>query len=182
MFEVKNETGKRYGRLEVLSFVGYNHQGRAVWFCKCDCGNYTKVVGRYLRSGETKSCGCLYRETKGFDQVGKGWTVCDENCYTLWRSIKKRVDHPTGMNKCYEGIDMCQEWRDSYEAFKAWCDANGYKDMRDQPFKTRLSIDRIDPKKGYCPENCRFITVSENSTRANLNRYHGNTEQSDHIS
>lgn len=38
--------------------------------------------------------------------------------------------------------------------------------------KELLSIDRIDPMKGYSPDNCRWITVSENSTLRN--QYHAN--------
>lgn len=30
-----------------------------MWECMCDCGNTTIVAGNHLRSGETKSCGCL---------------------------------------------------------------------------------------------------------------------------
>ena len=58
------------------------------------------------------------------------------------------------------GIQICNEWVDSYSAFEAWAYENGYR--------TGLTIDRIDPSKNYCPENCRWITLSENSGRANL--------------
>lgn len=29
------------------------------WYCKCDCGNFTRVTGSALRAGNTRSCGCL---------------------------------------------------------------------------------------------------------------------------
>jgi hypothetical protein len=35
---------------------------KAVWLCKCDCGNFVEVCGIDLRSGHTKSCGCIHRE------------------------------------------------------------------------------------------------------------------------
>jgi hypothetical protein len=59
-----------------------------------------------------------------------------------------------------KGVKLCDEWND-YPTFKAWALANGYAD--------NLSIDRIDPSKGYCPENCRWLTPSENTARANKN-------------
>lgn len=55
---------------------------------------------------------------------------------------------------------VCEEWND-YAAFKAWAMSAGYAD--------NLSIDRIDPNDDYCAKNCRWITPSENTARANKN-------------
>ena len=55
-----DETGNRYGRLTVLQPIeklGPNN--RLVWLCKCDCGTQKEIIGKNLRSGNTKSCGCL---------------------------------------------------------------------------------------------------------------------------
>lgn len=54
-----NEIGNRYGRLVVLADAGAK-DGRASWLCQCDCGNQIVVKGKYLRNGDTKSCGCLH--------------------------------------------------------------------------------------------------------------------------
>ena len=58
----KDETGKKYGKLTVVSFAytqNTGHAGRyACWNCLCDCGNKFVVVGYRLRTGVTKSCGC----------------------------------------------------------------------------------------------------------------------------
>ena len=59
-------TGKRFGRLVVL---GRNyeeekkHNNNTYWNCKCDCGRIITVVKSSLTQGQTKSCGCLRRET-----------------------------------------------------------------------------------------------------------------------
>lgn len=67
----KDQTGHIYGRLTVLreatkeDFQKYHvhRQNRCVyWICQCVCGNFTCVNGTSLRSGNTKSCGCLSRE------------------------------------------------------------------------------------------------------------------------
>lgn len=51
-------TGERYGQLVVLR-ESRRPSGKGMWVCKCDCGNMTTVSRRNLRSGHTKSCGCL---------------------------------------------------------------------------------------------------------------------------
>jgi hypothetical protein len=58
----KDETGNRYGRLVVLKYAGSNKRGNATWLCQCDCGEKATVLGSYLRSGWTQSCGCLHKE------------------------------------------------------------------------------------------------------------------------
>lgn len=62
---IKNEIGNRYGRLTVVSFSHLNKHHKAVWLCKCDCGNGALITGSNLRKGETRSCGCLVREISG---------------------------------------------------------------------------------------------------------------------
>lgn len=53
-------TGKRCGLLTVIEYAGYDRSyGQAKWRCKCHCGNETIVGGTDLRTGNTKSCGCL---------------------------------------------------------------------------------------------------------------------------
>lgn len=52
-------TGDRYGRLLVVEFIGFSSHGKSVWLCECDCGKTHEVLSGSLRSGRTKSCGCL---------------------------------------------------------------------------------------------------------------------------
>lgn len=63
--KVKDITGQRFGRLVATERVGYKMRSgckAVVWRCKCDCGNFVEVVGIDLRSGHTKSCGCIHSE------------------------------------------------------------------------------------------------------------------------
>ncbi len=62
---MKNEVGNSYGMLTVERLYCTTRQG-AVWLCKCDparggCGVEIAVDGVKLRSGNTRSCGCLRR-------------------------------------------------------------------------------------------------------------------------
>ena len=51
-------TGQRFGKLTVIERA--ESIGRCtMWLCKCDCGNTKPVRSTYLKSGKTKSCGCL---------------------------------------------------------------------------------------------------------------------------
>lgn len=67
MGKVKDLTGMRFGRLTVLYQNGwyYHPNGKrvALWHCRCDCGNECDKRGNCLSSGDTKSCGCLLKET-----------------------------------------------------------------------------------------------------------------------
>lgn len=70
-----DETGKRYGRLTVIGKVRKKRgqprileTRKAVWFCRCDCGLNTRVLGNRLRSGSVKSCvSCKIDEDKAWE-------------------------------------------------------------------------------------------------------------------
>ena len=56
-------TGQRFGKLVVMKFSQWlnhdnGHRDR-MWLCKCDCGNECVINHRYLRFGDTESCGCI---------------------------------------------------------------------------------------------------------------------------
>ena len=59
---LKNEIGNTYGYLTVIERAENTKEGRAQWLCQCKCGNTTTVLGKHLRSGNTKSCGCYQKE------------------------------------------------------------------------------------------------------------------------
>lgn len=62
MSKALNLVGKRFGRLVVLGRT--ENRGKNVcWVCQCDCGNVKEATTMLLRSGNTKSCGCLLKET-----------------------------------------------------------------------------------------------------------------------
>jgi len=56
-----NLTGHKYGNLTVLEETRPVGKSRR-WVCRCDCGNITIVYMTSLRSGNTKSCGCIKSE------------------------------------------------------------------------------------------------------------------------
>jgi hypothetical protein len=58
------EIGKTYGRITVLSFHHSDKRWRKHYECRCACGNAKIIQGTLLKSGNTKSCGCLSTEVK----------------------------------------------------------------------------------------------------------------------
>ncbi|WP_437226068.1 helix-turn-helix domain-containing protein [Planctomicrobium sp. SH661] len=78
--------------------------------------------------------------------------------YSTYVGMKGRCHSPCHDNYAFygaRGITVCKEWRDSFSAFEQWAVQNGYR--------PGLQLDRIDNDLGYSPENCRFVTASENN-------------------
>jgi hypothetical protein len=129
----------------------------------CDCGSVKYVVLYSLARGVTLSCGCLGRERSLAARIRHGMT--GTRLYVTWKNMKARCS-PTrkrAENRVYreKGITVCQAWL-SFEAFRDWAHANGYRDD--------LEIDRIDGAKGYNPSNCRFVTEVVQARNTNLRR------------
>jgi hypothetical protein len=56
-------TGRRFGRLVVIKYIGKKlKKGASIWLCLCDCGNECEIPSNSLKSGNTRSCGCISRE------------------------------------------------------------------------------------------------------------------------
>lgn len=73
-------------------------------------------------------------------------------------------NHPQYKDYGGKGITVCDEWSmDNAEAFISWAIENGWKQG--------LEIDRIDNTKGYSPDNCRFVTRSENCRNRKTNKH-----------
>ena len=160
-----NISGMRFGRLVAID---PDKTGKKVkWNCICDCGKKSKVDGSKLRSGETKSCGCLVselqseraikRNTKhGHNKVGrqspthKSWTAMLHRC-----RAPKYSDYK---NYGGRGITVCERWK-VFENFLA--------DMGERP--KGKTLDRIDVNGNYEPSNCRWATLSEQQRNKRCN-------------
>lgn len=100
--------GQKFGKLEVISDTGNDKQGHSMWNCICDCGNEIIVVSYSLRSGNTKSCGCLKREV-----LSKPHT--DESRQKMSKSaIGKHVGKNSGSYK--HGLTKTNGYKNNYSA------------------------------------------------------------------
>lgn len=61
---IKIYCGKQFGRLEVIEKQEERTKsGQIRWKCKCQCGNEIITIAERLRNGQTRSCGCLSKDT-----------------------------------------------------------------------------------------------------------------------
>ena len=158
------KTGDKYGRLTAIEFssMGKNHHQH--WLFMCDCGKKKVLQVERVKSGNTKSCGCL---------IGKKIIhgMRKTRIYDSWQHMKSRcLNKNNSKYKDYggRGITICPEWL-TFENF--------YKDMGKMP--ENKTLDRIKNNEGYCKSNCRWSTNSEqqNNTRRNhLITYKGKTQ------
>lgn len=160
-------TGMRFGRLTVVRLGDTPGKLESLfWLCRCECGASVEVLGKNMRGGMTRSCGCLNREsrvathTKHGDSPFKGASTAE---YRSWKGAKERTrSRKPKYWPMYgaRGLRVCARWADSYAAFLA--------DMGRKPFP-RADLDRIDNGVGYTcgkcddcrangwPANCRWV-------------------------
>ena len=155
------KAGDKYNRLTAIKFSHKKGTGQ-YWLFRCDCGNEKVIYVNDVKSGHTKSCGCLRKGLRrNFKHGMKGTKI-----YGIWTSMKNRCLNKN--NKHYKdygsrGITVCSEWQGK-KGFE-----NFYKDMGDRP--EEKSIDRINNNKGYYKENCRWATWKQQANnRRNIKR------------
>jgi hypothetical protein len=173
MQKIKVAPGERFNRLcnitEVDPIISGNRLVRR-FLCICDCGNKTTVRLPDLRHNQVKSCGCLGLETKS--RNGKNNRTHGEtktSMYYIWGGMKQRCyntkskDYPKYGGR---GITVCQEWSESFIAFRDWINTN----LGPRP-SLSYSLDRVDNNGNYEPGNVRWATTSDqirNSRSAKL--------------
>jgi hypothetical protein len=161
-----NLLGMRFGRLTAIEDVG-KIKGVYSWKCLCDCGNYTIPSYYHIKSGHTRSCGCLERTwlRDNYDRTTHGHTCKSviSPTYKTWNSMKVRCsDKRTNGFDLYggRGIKVCDRWL-RFDNFLA--------DMGERP--EGKTLDRINSDGNYEPSNCRWSTPREQSRNRKDNRF-----------
>jgi hypothetical protein len=172
MWNFRDLTGKKFGRLTVVSRAENSKGGQVRWHCICECETAKTVFARNLLSGGTKSCGCWKPELKSQRATRHGHTRGGRPSpeYVAWQGIRSRCNNPDDPNYCRyggRGIRMWLEWDASFEAFLAGIAAIAAIGPRPS---SKHSIDRIDNDRGYEPGNIRWATVSEQANNRRSNR------------
>jgi len=151
------------GRSELRSGGVKNPRNRLYCEVECDCGEVLFTRANNLRTGASRSCGCLQKEaTRKMGKQRRTHGRCGSAEYISWKHLKDRCLN--SKNKGYSdyggrGIKVCDSWKDSFENF--------YADMGPKP-GPKYSIDRIDNEGNYEPGNCRWGTQQEQSSNRRL--------------
>ena len=146
--------GETYGRLTVLKKDG------TACTCKCLCGTEVVVRMDKLRSGKTRSCGCLRAEKRS------ARSSTQKALGLLWSNMKQRCTnpaHPAYSRYGGRGVTVDPRWLNSAAAFIA--DMEG-------TYSAGLTLERVDNNKGYSPDNCVWADWHQQaSNRSNTVRF-----------
>lgn len=157
-------TGNRFGRLTVIERAKNDKFKHSQWLCECDCGTKIIVSLSHLRTGYTKSCGCLKKEIAKEVHTKHGKSY--DPLYIVWCGMIYRCTNPNHHSyKNYggRGVSVCDEWKDNPNCFIDWSISHGWK--------PGLQLDRINNSEGYRPENCHFVTPRINCNNTRRTRY-----------
>jgi len=152
--------GKQFTYLTVISAEGVIN-GRSQWRVRCVCGVERVLQGKSLNRGHYKSCGCKTGELISNSNTKHG--MSHHNFYAVWDTMIARCHRPS--HKSYKnygavGIQVCERWKRSFINFR--------DDMLPSYIKG-LQLDRIDGTKGYSPDNCRWVTPTQQARNTRLN-------------
>lgn len=149
--KVKDISGEKFGMLTVTRLYDTN-KGYARWLCKCCCGVCVVVLGTHLRSGNTRSCGCLQKQIAAKLKFKHGMRTT--GAYISWQNMIQRCTGIKRPGKYGSGnIQVCKRWKNSFLSF--------LEDMGIRP--EGYSIERKDPNKGYYKENCLWVPKKSNT-------------------
>lgn len=158
--------GKTFNRLTVVDYLGKRKHGKHWWLCSCSCGGFVELnTSRITGKNSTKSCGCLRKEKlkdNRHNPTKHGYTLSHPKLYAIYYGMMQRCYNPNNQRWKYYGakkIKVCLHWRQNVEHFIKWALEFGYEEG--------MSIDRVNPNIDYCPANCEWVSVSENSRRMN---------------
>lgn len=161
--KANNLVGGVFNRLTVVSDGGRDRRQNIMWNCVCICGGTALAFAYDLRSGKVKSCGCLNREGRNRTHGMAGPGKKRNRTYSIWAAMLQRCKNPNDpawQHYGGRGITVCSSWY-AFETF--------FADMGEKP--EGLSLDRVDNSLGYCKENCRWATATEQGRNKRSNRW-----------
>ena len=162
-------TGQKFTRLTVVELIKEKKDGVYLWLCNCICGGTCRPTSYHLRSGHTKSCGCLKIEKAKNRLLTHG--MSSHSAYHSWWDMMNRCynsKHKHFKNWGGRGIKVCEYWHKL---------ENFIEDMGERP--AGLTLERKDNNGNYELKNCIWATMKEQGNNRSDNRlitYKGKTK------
>lgn len=159
----KDLSGLRVGRLSVTKLWQkrpYRGSTAIYWRCICDCGEIAYVAATSLAHDHTKSCGCAKLDGIMFAQRTHGQSR--SATYNSWRAMTSRCTYEKDKSYKYyggRGIRICEKWQ-AFEGFM--------EDMGECP--KGLTLERRDSNANYEPDNCIWVTRTEQTKNKSNSR------------
>lgn len=152
---MRDLTGQVFGRLTVVQRMPAKKCGGKVsyWHCLCECGNHMQATVAQLTRGNTKSCGCLRRESTGARSTVHGATRHHRRtgAFKSYMHAQMRCTNPrTKGYHNYGGRGI--EFR--FTSFDQFFAELGHRPMGE-------TLDRINVNGHYEPGNVKWSTPSE---------------------
>lgn len=138
--------GSKYGRLTIIEDLGKTDYCRRI-IAQCECGVIKKYALNELRSGGTKSCGCLLKEMA--PTYTKTHGLSKHHLYFIWHNMKCRcydIKNAGYHNYGGRGIVVYEKWIKDFKSFFDWAIASGWQ--------KGLTIERMNNDGNYEPSNC----------------------------
>lgn len=138
--------GFKSGFLTVVGESDQRLNRNKLWQCICECGTEILVSSHVLKKFEKKSCGC---KTKA--EVMGTHGMYGTPTHNTWRTMIERCTKPYHKSyEIYKDKTIDPKWL-TFEGF--------FEDMGER--SEGMTLDRVDPSLGYCRENCRWATDSQ---------------------
>ena len=164
LLPVKTADGRLWAQncLIPLHVIGKNFHRQKLILYRCVCGTERILTEASVKSGNTRSCGCLQRKLLSIRASKHGGSSWPE--YRVWCAMKERcylISDPAYANYGGRGISVCERWKISF--------ANFINDMGRRPSDFH-SLDRIDNDGNYEATNCRWATRLEQNNNQRIRK------------
>lgn len=148
--------GTKIGLYEVLYECDFkSNDGHKMYRVRCcECGWECDMQKRHICLTTT----CIHVNPNGTYKNFNSFTWKNKRIAQVFQDIKKRCYNPNCKDYHWygaKGIKVCDEWLNNPKLFEEWSFNNGYND--------NMTIDRIEEDKDYCPENCQWVKLKDNS-------------------